>query len=343
MIGSAARAWRMLAAGALMLTIVVGCERAPSSTNQTGETAPSREPVTEVHADPNLEVSVLSDLTASPVIDAAERDTPAPRIVSTAPNITEILCAMGLSDAIVGRTRYCTHPPRVLAIPSIGALLDLNVERLVALKPDLILLSGESTAQAERLRPLGISFETVPDYSLDDLRAAIRKIGELTHRPRSAEKLIKGIDAQLADLTKTFANMPQKRVLIVTGVLSDPPQPPYVAGPGSFYDDLLKLANVENVAPDGHGAFAPLALETIVRLDPDVIIELDPDGSGRPGGDAEAVRVWGQLPGLSAPKRSGVRVLTGSYLYLLGPRVVQLQTDLYVAISEAGEAREDGE
>lgn len=255
------------------------------------------------------------------------------RIISAAPTVTEILCELGLRDRMVGRTDYCTYPPDVQSVRSIGSLTDVNAEVILSLKPDLILMSGNSQTQRDRLEPLGLRLESVPDTSLADIYAAVRRIGELTHRDKAAEALCRRMEQQIAATDDKYRGAPSRRVLLLIDTLADPPRPPTVAGSGSFYDDLLKRAGHKNVSAGVTAAFGQLSLEAIVHADPDVIIELDPDGTARPNGDADAERVWSKIDGLAAVREHRVHVLTGPVYYLPGPRVPKIYADLCEAIA----------
>jgi iron complex transport system substrate-binding protein len=316
---------RALALGPAVAALLwsVGCERhdttakvARQSTGQSSATG-------------------LTDRVASPSVADAERDTACSRLLSAAPNVTEICCALGLRDCLVGRTRYCTYPPSIEQVPSIGALNDLNPEALLAIKSDLILISGSSRAIADRLVALGLKYESVPDDSLTDLYTAIERIGALTGRAQTAALLTEGIRADLAAVAARFAGRPQARVLIVTAPLADPPTRVDAAGPGSFYGDLLELAGDTNAADPSGRAFAPLGLEFVLRADPDVIIELAPDAAVRPAGDADALGVWAKVGPLHAAARGRVHVLIGPQYFLLGPRIAQTFEALCAAIAES--------
>lgn len=312
----------------LLLAAPAGCERSGSQSDSTAGEAPAI--ASQPSSQPALQ---LRDWVRQPPVDTAERDAEIARVVSAAPNVTEICCALGLRSALVGRTRYCDHPPGIEEVPAIGALIDVNVEALLALRPDLVLVSGTSRTQIDRFAALDLRFESVPDADLRDLFAATRRVGKLADRKRTAERLCQGIESDLAAVTERFADVPSTRVLLLTGTLNDPPRPPYVAGPGSFYDDLLKLAGHENVVAGEQAAFAPLSLEFIVRADPDVIIELDPDGKARPNGDADARRAWAKVGPLRAVTSGRVHVLTGTQHYVLGPRVAFTYAALCRAIA----------
>ncbi|GEM_PF-489036 len=277
----------------------------------------------------------LHDWVLHPRVVAAERDAGPARIVSGAPNVTEICCALGLRGRLVGRTRYCVYPPEIAKVPSIGALNDVNAETLLGLRPDLILVAGTSRMQVERLRALELRFERVPDTRLDDLFVAIGRIGALTGRPRTAARLCVAIRSDLAAVDGEYRErVAGTRVLLVTGTLATPPRPPYVAGPGSFYDDLLKRAGCRNVVGQRQSAFGPLSLEFVIRADPDVIVELDADGTARPAGDADALRAWSRLGRLRAVRHGRVHVLQGPQHFLLGPRIALTYRALCAAIGE---------
>jgi iron complex transport system substrate-binding protein len=310
--------------GALLVLVVVGVIAAGGTWGQSASRPADSKPV---------ELQLRDWVLHPPLVDDEQAD-PGLRIVSAAPNITEICCALGLSRQLVGRTRFCTYPPAIQHVPSIGALIDTNVEVLLHLKPDMILVAGRSRVLTERLTARGLRLESLPDRSLADIFSAIRRAGSLARRPKTARELCTGIRAELDAVAKRFAHAPRARVLMVIGTLSDPPAPPFVAGPGSFYDDLLRQAGHQNVV-ESHGAsFAPLSLEFILKTDPDVIIELDADGRARPNGDRDALRVWAKVGSLRAVADRRIHVLSGPQHFLAGPRIAQTFEALCRAIAQ---------
>lgn len=306
---------------ALLASILAGCEPAQRTASQ---------PTSAVTK------STLRDWVADPLVVEAQRDANCPRLLSAAPNVTEICCALGLRECLVGRTRYCTYPPDVQSVRSIGALNDLNVETLLEIKPDLIIVSGFSRAITEQLTRLGLSFQSVPDFTLDELFVGIERIGDLTGRRGTARRLAEGIRADLDTVAARFVGHPPVRVLLLTDPLPDPPQAPFAAGPGSFYDDLLRRAGHSNAAAASGRPFAPVALEFVLAADPDVILELAPDPTYRPGGDADALRVWAKVGPLKAVTAKRVHVLAGTQYSVLGPRIAQTFEALCEAIAEKG-------
>ncbi|MGE0480292.1 MAG: ABC transporter substrate-binding protein [Phycisphaerae bacterium] len=324
---------RLLATVLIAAGLLVACDRT-SSDSPPAATRPAPRLTTRPAASTAPAALEFRDWVRDPAVHPDEEDSPPMRIVSAAPSITEIACALGLRAYIVGRTRFCLYPPEVLDVPSIGALVDVNVEAVLALRPDLVLISGPSQALTERLKPLGLRLESVPDESLEDLFVAIGRIGEWTGRPRTARRLIQQVRSELDEATRRCRGETSPAVLMVTGTLADPPTPPFVAGPRSFYDDLLRRMGARNAAAAGR-AFGPLSLEYIVNADPDVIVELDPDGSARAGGDADARRVWAKVGVLRAVRTQRVHVLTGPLYYLNSPRVATVYWELCRAVHRA--------
>jgi len=291
----------------LLVAILIGCDSPPPATTAT-------QPATR---------STLHDWVLEPSIANAERDQPCIRLLSAAPNLTETCCALGLEPCLVGRTRFCTYPPSVQTVPSIGALNDLNVETLLNLKPDRVLVSGTSRNITQRLTRLRIPYESLPDTALEDLFITVNRIGASTGRPETARKLTENIRADLAAIAARFATEPPARVLLLTGPMPDPPTQVFAAGPGSFYDDLLRMAGHTNVARAGGRPFAPLSLEFILQSNPDVIVELAPDARDRTRGDADALRAWSHVGQLTAVTDHRVHVIVGPQHFVLGPRVTQ--------------------
>lgn len=280
-----------------------------------------------------LPLSIACDRSATAPASRPAATGNAMRIVSLAPNITEICCALGLREQLVGRSKFCDYPPGILDVPALGGLLDPNVEGLLRAAPDLILVAGRSASLSEQLKRLKLRFESLPDSSLGDIFTAARKIGVLTSRTAAAEAFCEDLQAELDAVAVKFADVPSARVLFLVRALADPPEPPFVAGPTSFYDELLILGGHTNAAADLGKAYAPLSLETILVINPDVIVEIDPEGTARPNGDADALRVWSKVGSLAAVTSKRVHVLSGRQYSIAGPRVVETFRDLCAAIA----------
>lgn len=311
--------------GVAVAFLLVGCgggeQRASEAPSKDGgrrnETAPAGRAATRS----SVAELKLRDWVVDPPGIVADAPRCELRLVSAAPNLTEICFALGVGDCLVARTSYCAYPPAVAVLPSIGALTDMSAETLLALRPDVVLVAGTSRAQVERLEALGIRYEATPDQSIEDLYEAIALIAELTDRAAVGDALIAGIRVDLDRVEARYrvgvGEGGARRALVLIGALQDPPRPPFVAGAGSYYNDVLERLGVQNVAADV-GPFGQVPLERIVRADPDVIIELSADGART---DAAARAAWAQLGQLQAVERKRVVVIAGGQHYILGPRI----------------------
>jgi iron complex transport system substrate-binding protein len=204
---------------------------------------------------------------------------PPQRIVSLLPSLTESVCALGHCAQLVGRDRYSNYPATLAQVPVVGGGLDPQIESIVALHPDLVLLSSASRA-ADRLRVLGIKVLAFEARSTADVQRVLGVLGQLLG-VSDAGRVWRAIDAQvLAAKAQVPATARGKRVYFEVN------NGPYAAGESSFIGELLGRLGMRNVVPVAMGPFPKLNPEYVVRADPDWIMLADaaaPALSGRPG------------------------------------------------------------
>ena len=205
------------------------------------------------------------------VDDAGTRHTfeAAPRrMVSLVPSATEALLAMALADRLVGRTDY-DRMPELTDLPSVGGGLQPNLEVLVSLDLDLVIrFAGDSDlATAERLTELGIPHFAVQPDGIEDVLAIIRDLGRITGASDAAEVLLNGIQINLDDVARRVAALSKPRVAYLLGG-----DPPWVAGPGTYIDELIGLAGGRNVFDDLGLLYAPVSMEALLDRDLDLIL-----------------------------------------------------------------------
>jgi iron complex transport system substrate-binding protein len=310
--------------------------------NRTAGTAPAQKATSSgTQATQSSGWTGPSDCVIAPDIDPAERNAGPKRIISMAPSLTELCWALGLGDRMVGRTQYCLYPPAVKGVEVVGALLDPNVERIMTLQPDLLLVTSGSGMLQEKFTALHMPVRTLPADSLEDIFTAIQQLGEATGRPKSAARLAGHLRADLENLhnraTRAMAGTSYK-VLFVTGALPSPARSVWVAGPGSYLDQLLSLAGAHN-AVAGNRPWLEIGTEQVLWLRPDVIIEVREPAQANLRDDA--VTTWRALPGLTE-----VRIVTVSDIGVVfpGPRVNVMLGKMIDGLYGTGEAQgSDGE
>lgn len=190
------------------------------------------------------------------------------RIVSLLPSLTESVCAMDQCQRLVGRDRYSNYPALVQQLPALGSGLDPHIESIVALKPDVVLLSTASRA-GSRLESLGIKVVALELKSHADVRRVLHKLGVLLEVPEEAgaARLWRIIDSSVSAAAQSLS--PQARN---TSVYFEVSRGPSAAGESSFIGETLTRLGVRNVVPAALGPFPRLNPEFVVRANPDVIM-----------------------------------------------------------------------
>jgi len=205
---------------------------------------------------------------------------PPQRIVSLLPSLTESVCALGAGTRLVGVDRYSNWPAAVSALPQLGGLEDAQVERIVSLKPDVI-LAAKSARVIERLRALGQRVVVVESQTHADVRRTLTLLGRLLGTPGAAEAVWTGIEK---DMVAASSRVPPslRGLKVYFEVAPDP----YAAGAASFIGETLTRLGMDNAVPRELGPFPKLNPEFIVRVQPDVVMASDRalrSMAGRPG------------------------------------------------------------
>ena len=193
---------------------------------------------------------------------------PPQRIVSLLPSLTESLCALGGCERLVGVDRYSNWPAHVKTVPVVGGGLDPNIEAIVALKPDLVLVSMASRAIA-RMEALGLKVVALEPRTHEEARTVMQKIGQLLALPptQGADHVWARIEA---DLNKAAASVPE--AMRGQRVYFEASRGPYAAGEKSFIGQTLTRLHLRNVIDARQGPFPRLNPEYVVKLDPDILM-----------------------------------------------------------------------
>ncbi len=244
---------------------------------------------------------------------------PPQRIISLAPNTTEILFALGLGDRIVGVTTFCDYPEEAKRKPKIGGMSNPSLEAVVSLKPDLVVATTDGNPKefVERLRSLNIKTFVFTARRLKDLPQGIRELGAAVEVHKEAVKLADGIQRAIETFesgVKGQGSRTSKKVLFIVW-----PEPLIVAGPGTAMDDAIALLGYENIAHGAATAYPKYSIEEVLRRAPDVLFIGKATGM-----DMRAVS-QGFLKRLSLVPavRNNKVCYVSDNLYRLAPRVVR--------------------
>jgi iron complex transport system substrate-binding protein len=245
------------------------------------------------------------------------------RIISLIPATTEMLFDMGLSDRIAGVGTFDRFPPEVSRFPRVGGLLDPNVERILSLKPDLVIVYDTQTDLIAQLTRASIPMFRYRHQGLPDIVQTLRALGARMGAAREAEAAAGRIEARLADVRRRVEGRPRPRTLLVFGREPGSLRRIEASGGYGFLHDLLELAGGNDVLADLRRQSVEMSTEMVLARAPDVIIELQYGDSPRRQQIDEETRVWDALPSVPAVRRKQVHLLVGDEFVVPGPRIVQ--------------------
>lgn len=257
------------------------------------------------------------------------------RVVSLSPSTTEAVFAVGAGSLLVGRSRYCNHPPEAQKLPQVGGFVDPSFEAILALRPDLVVgaRGPAGSAIAERLEQRGIKTYFPEVESFDAIEAMLRGIGDRTGRSAEGAATAERVRRDVGLIEARLASRPKKRALLVFGL-----EPLSVAGPGSFADEMLRRAGGINVITEG-GAYPTIGIERVLALDPDVVINaamMEERSSERLRADAPG---WSRV---RAAKEGRVVPITDESVMRPGPRIANGLYQLAAAVHSDAPSWDDG-
>ncbi len=262
---------------------------------------------------------------------AAGAGTPG-RVVCLAPGLCETVFALGAGDRVVGVSGYAEWPPAVRRLPRLGGLYDPDLERLVALEPDLVLVPSPMPRVEALAERAGFRVARVPMEGVEGTLAGIGAVGRLLGREEAAARLVGRIRAELAALGRAVRGGRPVRVLVVV----DRPGPGLAglvaAGPGTYLDELLRLVGGVNVLAGARTRYPSPSLEALAADPPEVVVELRPEAEDPETAVRGARAAWAALLGARAPR---VAVVTEDAAAVPGPRLPEAARALAAALEGA--------
>jgi len=240
------------------------------------------------------------------------------RIVSLAPSHTEILFALGLGDRIVGVTRYCNYPVEAKEKEEIGGFATADPEKIVALKPDLILSVGTlQKSLVTKLEEKGQTVFWLYPNSVYDVLESFERIGKLTGSSADAQQLRKDVEARIEKVEAKIKDIPEEKRPTIFRVMGL--DPVGTIGGVSFQTDVYRLAGGRNIFADTDKDYFELDLETLIKLDPDIIVIAGEDEEEAKAKIKEQ-EGWGDL---TAVKKGRIVVIFADLICRPSPRIGQ--------------------
>lgn len=249
------------------------------------------------------------------------------RIVSLAPGATEMLFAAGAGKQVIATVRYSDEPPAAKQIPRIGDVVAIDLEKLVALRPEVAVVwpGGGNPAQIEEIGRIGIPLYRQQVNLLADIPGSLRRLGALAGTSAVAENAASAIEARLAGLARQYQNSRHPTVLLQVWN-----HPIYTVGGTHLISDALKLCGARNVFGDLRELGPVIDVEAVVARNPDIIVIAAPPGSGQ-----EWVADWQRFMSLQAVRNGNVIVFEDQRLTRLGPSVIDATEELCKVLAKA--------
>ena len=279
----------------------------------------------------SLLLASLLTLLACDATDAPQAAAPAAysRIVTLAPNLTELVFAAGAGENLVGVSAYSDYPPEVTELPVVGDAFTIDQERLALLKPDLLLAwqSGTPAHIVDELRQAGYVVETIRTQKLGDISAAMLRIGSLTGQQYHAKGAADEFDSGLKLLGQQYAGSERIRVFYQVSK-----RPLYTVSEGHFVSELIALCGGDNVFADLEGLAPGIDVEAVIDRDPEVMLAATDAG-------ADAFSEWDRWPNVASSRYGNRFLVPADEISRPTPRVLTAGAAICDALQTAREQR----
>ena len=271
------------------------------------------------------------------------------RIISLVPAATEMLFAVGAGPRVVAVSSYDRYPAEVTKLPSVGALIDPNVERILSLKPDLVVIYATQIDVKQQLARAGIGVFEYRHAGLADVTDTIRAIGARTAQAPQANAVAARIEHDLDAIRSRVRSLPRPRTLLVFGREPASLRGLYATGGVGFLNDMLEIAGGTNVFAGVKLPAVQASTEQVLAARPDVILETRASNGAFPAGQRGVERdVWKALSSVPAVKNGRVLFLFDDRIVVPGPRVAEgtlvmaraLHPEAFTAREAAGVGRQ---
>jgi iron complex transport system substrate-binding protein len=249
------------------------------------------------------------------------------RIVSLAPGATEMLFAAGAGERVIATVEYSDEPAGAKQVPRIGDVVAIDMEKLVALRPEVAVVwpGGGNPAQIEEIGRMGIPIYRQQVNALADLAGSLRRLGALAGTSAAAEQAARNIEAKLAALARTYGNGRHPSVLLEIWN-----HPIYTIGGTHLLSDALRICGARNAFGDLRDLGPAIDVEAVVARNPDIIVATAPPGVG-----PEWLADWKRFTALRAVRAGNLIAFEDPRLIRLGPSVVDATEALCKVLARA--------
>jgi iron complex transport system substrate-binding protein len=238
------------------------------------------------------------------------------RIISLAPNLTEILFSIGAGDKIVGVTNYCNFPPEAVAINKVADLVSVNYEALAVANPDLVIITveGNSKESFDKILSMGINVFVSNPRNLDGILKSVKDFGAITNNVQKADSVVDYISTKIDSLHKSVSHKSKQKILFLLSI-----SPLISAGENTYLNNVIELSGGENICAENQISYPVLNREEVLAKKPDYIL-LPNDLITNP---AEVLKVYPEWKVLPAAKSNRIKLFNADLLQRPATRVAE--------------------
>lgn len=275
---------------------------------------------------------LFSGLGFHPVPDDGDQpgdpDSPPERIICMSPSVTELVFALGQGERVVGVSQHVVHPPGAMDKPRCGGFVNPNFERIMALKPDLVVTQGLAKEVRRFADEQGLRCLTLEITDLNSIYSVIDELGRTLKCPQEADRLTRRIKTGLEAVKTQAEDHPTASTFLVIGREPGSLRNLHTIGPGSYLADVLQIAGGQNLFSDLDKQYGTVNKEALAERQPEAIVELHGEGMMSAAKRRQVRQTWGQMAALPAVRNGRICVITETYALIPGPRIVKLARDL---------------
>ncbi len=252
---------------------------------------------------------------------AAGADLPR-RIVSLSPNMTELLFGIGAFGQVAGVSDYCTYPPGVKKLPSVGGWDNPSLEKLAALRPDLVIVdAAQASLVADKFRDLGLRVMVTADRTVEDVYASMAALGRATGHESEAARLAAATREGLEKVARKTAGLPRPKVVLIVDRTPGTLRDLYTVTAGGFLAELVEIAGGRIGVPANKLGYARMSKEDLLAIDPDIILDFVHASPNALTGDL--MQAWGEMPELKAVRNRKVYGVNEDFVPHASQRMVE--------------------
>lgn len=253
------------------------------------------------------------------------------RVIALSPSINEIIFALGKGNTVIGNTQYCTYPLEAKSIRKVGGYFNVSIEKVLALKPDIVMMQSYDQKLISELKKLNIKTMVMEFNTLDNLKVNIQKIAEYYNEKKAVKQILDQINIGLKSTERIVEN---KKIMMVISATMNLHKQIFIIGHNMYLEDIILYSGNKN-AYNYVGNHQPLVnMEKIIALNPDIIILLAPYLKDKTFSKQELINKWKTIP-VTASKKDTIYVIDEDYAGIPGPRVSHFIEDFKEILTDA--------